>query len=79
MTNARHTASTFESRLRDLINSESMESGSNTPDFILAMYMKDCLSAFENAVQLRDVWYGICRGTREKNLGKKPVSKEKKP
>jgi uncharacterized protein YecE (DUF72 family) len=45
-------------RLRCLLNQESAENGSNTPDFILAAYLLACLDAFDVAVHDRDVWYG---------------------
>jgi hypothetical protein len=37
----------------------SMENGSNTPDFILANYLVDCLRAFERASNQREHWYGM--------------------
>lgn len=49
---------TFERRLEQLINEFSMENGSNTPDFILAKYLKDCLDSYNQAVKLREKWYG---------------------
>jgi len=49
----------FQEQLEHLINSHSMENRSNTPDFILAEYMKTCLRAFEAASIARDQWYGI--------------------
>jgi len=48
----------FEEKLRELINSQSMENGSNTPDFILAEYLRGCLQNFELAIVQRDSWYG---------------------
>lgn len=50
--------SDFEQRLRDLLNSHSMECASNTPDYILAMYLSSCLAAFNTAVQQRETWHG---------------------
>lgn len=50
--------SSFESELESLINKFSMESGSNTPDFILAEYMSQCLKIFNAAVCAREMWYG---------------------
>lgn len=41
---------TFEQSLEKAINSHSMEDGSNTPDFILAQYLADCLVSFNNAI-----------------------------
>jgi len=48
----------FRKELEILLNRTSMESGSNTPDFILARYLLDCLLAFDNAVTSRENWYG---------------------
>ena len=42
----------------ETINRNSAENGSNTPDFILAEYLTDCLTAFDRAVTLRCRWYG---------------------
>ena len=42
--------------LREFLNARSVESGSNTPDFILADYLLGCLAAFEGAVNARDEW-----------------------
>lgn len=50
--------SKFESELEEVINRHSQENGSDTPDFILAMYMNDCLKAFNLAVKRREKWYG---------------------
>lgn len=44
--------------LTHAINRYSAENGSNTPDFILAEYLVDCLSAFDKAVKRRGEWYG---------------------
>lgn len=49
---------TFEKELEDLINTHSMENASNTPDFILAQYLKGCLETFNVAIQQRENWYG---------------------
>lgn len=49
----------FEKALEELINKHSMESESNTPDFILAEYMFTCLSAYRNAVKARDKWFSV--------------------
>ena len=49
----------FRSKLTHLINRACLENVSNTPDFILAEYLCDCLEAFDKAVRARDKWYGI--------------------
>ncbi len=48
----------FELRLEELINEYSMENGSDTPDFILAEYLSNCLKNFDAAVKQREEWYG---------------------
>ena len=40
------------------INRNSAENGSDTPDFILAEYLTDCLAAYDKAVATREDWYG---------------------
>lgn len=47
----------FREKLENLINQHSKENGSNTPDFILADYLQDCLTAFDKAVKSREKWY----------------------
>lgn len=49
---------TFRSELTDLINRHSMENGSNTPDFLLAEYLIDCLAVWDKHVSAREKWYG---------------------
>lgn len=48
----------FEQELRNLINRYSIENASNTPDYILACFMAECLTAFNKAVHERARWYG---------------------
>lgn len=49
----------FRAKLERLINAENAEARSNTPDFVLAEYLHDCLGAFDRATKARDDWYGI--------------------
>lgn len=44
----------FKQELETLINRFSLENGSDTPDFILASYLWDCLNAFNHAVSWRE-------------------------
>jgi len=44
--------------IESAINSASAENGSDTPDFILAEYLTDCLAAYDKAVVAREKWYG---------------------
>ena len=48
----------FKKELEHLINKHSLENDSDTPDFILAEYLNDCLIAFNKAVNRREEWYG---------------------
>lgn len=48
----------FRKDLAAIINRNSMESGSDTPDFLLAEYLSDCLQAFDRIVKAREKWYG---------------------
>ena len=48
----------FRRELEHLINRHSQESmGGNTPDFILAEYLNNCLHVFDQAVRARNKWY----------------------
>lgn len=50
--------SAFRDELEALINRNSRENGSNTPDFLLAAFLTDCLLAFDKTTNLREKWYG---------------------
>lgn len=43
----------FYTELKELINKHSRENGSNTPDFVLAEYLFNCLRNFDQAVNNR--------------------------
>jgi hypothetical protein len=58
--------STFQIELEQLINKHSVESESNTPDFILAEYLSNCLNTFNIATKRREDWYG--RNSSKKEL-----------
>jgi hypothetical protein len=49
--------SDFRKRLEELINTHSMENGSDTPDYILANFMTNSLNAFDTAVNERERFY----------------------
>ena len=49
----------FSEELQILLNKHSIENGSNTPDFILALYLTECLKAFDKTMIRRSAWYGI--------------------
>lgn len=48
----------FSEELEALINRHSREGRSDTPDFILADYLGECLAAYERATRSRDRWHG---------------------
>jgi len=44
--------------ISDVLNRFSAENGCDTPDYILARYLVDCLRAFDRAVLLRRIQSG---------------------
>ncbi|KRT69436.1 MAG: hypothetical protein XU15_C0011G0118 [candidate division NC10 bacterium CSP1-5] len=48
----------FRDKLTVLLNENSMENRSDTPDFILAQFLISCLDAFDEAVSRRTEWWG---------------------
>ena len=52
------TDARFVKSIKNAINANSKENGSDTPDFILANYMADCLRAFDKCSRAREKWYG---------------------
>ena len=42
----------------EVINRNSLENNSDTPDFILAEYLWDCLETFAETSNRRQEWYG---------------------
>jgi hypothetical protein len=51
--------SKFVRDLECLINCACLENESDTPDFILAEYMRDSMKAFNKACNRRRDWYGF--------------------
>ena len=47
----------FKKELKSLINRYNQENESDTPDFILARYIINCLYAFSKATEQREEWY----------------------
>lgn len=47
----------FKRDLEELINKYNMEQDSDTPHFILADYLMQCLDGFNQATNCRDYWY----------------------
>jgi hypothetical protein len=48
---------TLRKQIETLINMNLCEAKSQTPDFILAGFLEDCLIAFDKAVNRRIKWY----------------------
>lgn len=51
----------FRKDLAALLNKYSLENASDTPDFLLADYLIECLRGLDTAIRAREKWYG--RGT----------------
>lgn len=64
----------FLSDLEAVINKHSQESPSNTPDFILATYLRRSLEAWNEGVEEREVWYGRGIQQRESPVENTPTS-----
>jgi len=58
LTHEQQSLLNFERDLQDIINRYSIENGSDTPDFLLARYLTDCLKAWNTGVKAREKWYG---------------------
>jgi hypothetical protein len=56
----------FETELISLINKNSMENNSDTPDYILGRYIMDCLISYQNAINARDAWFQVDMWTEDK-------------
>ena len=67
---------TFRQELEQLLNRYSKENGSDSPDFILAQYLIDCLDVYDRAVRAREVWYGRISFNHEKEV--LPIKVEEK-
>jgi len=46
----------LRTKIAHVLNEHSAENGSDTPDFILADYLMDCLCAFDRAANRRGDW-----------------------
>ena len=47
----------FQKELEQLINTHSMETYTDTPDFVLAKYLNNCLIAFNQAMTERKEFF----------------------
>lgn len=69
MSDIEEQPTSFLQELKHLINRCSLENASDTPDFILANYLLDCLNTFNHAVRWREEWYGRPCGNGAAILG----------
>jgi hypothetical protein len=53
----KHKATTLRRDLATVLNAHSREQNSDTPDFILARYLINCLAAYETATADRERWH----------------------
>jgi hypothetical protein len=53
-----HRLTQFEDDVCRLINHYSLENASDTPDFLLAGYLRGCLELWNTVVRQREDWYG---------------------
>ena len=49
----------FENQLRNLINLHSLENDSDTPDHLLASFLREQLNVWKTSVRARDAWYNF--------------------
>lgn len=56
----------FQTELQAVLNRHNQEGHSNTPDFLLAEFITQCVTAFNKTVQARDGWYGVKLAPGEK-------------
>lgn len=49
----------FRKELTELINKYSIESESDTPDYILANYLVGCLNNYAEIINERDGWFNF--------------------
>lgn len=63
----------FKKDLQQLINKHSLEKYSNTPDFILANYLVECLMAFNYASSTREYWYRKGERDNDVPVGAAPI------
>lgn len=50
---------TFRQELTELINRYSLETVSDTPDFVLAQYLLECLGTYNRTIAQRKDYWGV--------------------
>ena len=69
----------FVVELENLLNRTCQENNSNTPDFILAAFLKKCLNAWDETTIARDRWYGVHLAPGNSHFLDRQVSQEIDP
>ena len=49
----------LKEELQSVLNRHCAENESNTPVFILATFLLECLTTFDIAIKARDRWYNV--------------------
>jgi len=71
-------AAAFRRDLESLINRHCLENGSDTPDFILAAYLRNCLDNFDMTVRAREKWYARQAGDGAAILGPQKAEEQRR-
>ena len=66
----------FRNDIETIINRHNAENESDTPDFILAEYLIDCLAVFDKAVRNCAFWHGDVRPQRQRLVEEQSLNKE---
>lgn len=67
----------FKKDLETLINKYNIESGSDTPDFVLTEYIVNCINSFNSIIRNRDKWYDF--NPHKKNIIDESERNKNKP
>lgn len=50
-------SSALAKELAEVLNRHSAECKSDTPDYILAQYLEECLENYNKTIRMREAWY----------------------
>ena len=65
---------TLEQEIETLLNKNCIDNDTDTPDFILAKYLMNCLEVYKETVAARDKWFGFDPwGKHQKPIDLEPV------
>jgi len=66
----------FEQKLVSIINGHCIENESDTPDHLLAEYIRGCLDIYNKTVKKRDEWHGFKPWSGNASTGNTRAEKE---